>query len=198
LVGVFAPLRIVFGSRALSELSLAGFIYAATQVCLTSFLAVYLTGSLGVSLVHAGLALTVASAGGIAGRIGWGAVADRFVAPRRLLGLLGVFACLCAAATATFDAGTPPALVLATCALFGATAIGWNGVQLAQLARHAPKGAEGAITGASGFITFFGVVVGPPLFALLATLTGGYRAGFVACGLASGLCGLYFLASKSK
>jgi MFS family permease len=198
LVGVLAPLRIVLGSRALSELSLAGFIYAATQVCLTSFLAVYLTGSLGVSLVHAGLALTVASAGGIAGRIGWGAVADRFVAPRRLLGLLGVFACLCAAATATFDAGTPPALVLATCALFGATAIGWNGVQLAELARHAPKGAEGAITGASGFITFFGVVVGPPLFALLATLTGGYRAGFVACGLASGLCGLYFLASKSK
>jgi MFS family permease len=198
LVGVFAPLRVVFGSRALSGLSLAGFIYAATQVCLTSFLVVYLTESLRVSLVHAGLALTVANAGGIAGRIGWGAVADRFVPPRRLLGVLGILSCLCAGTTATFDADTLPALVLATCALFGTTAIGWNGVQLAELARHAPKGAEGAITGASGFLTFSGVVVGPPLFALLATLTGGYRAGFVACGVVSGLCGGYFLLSKNK
>jgi len=198
LVGAFAPLRVVVASRVLSELSAAGFVFAATQVCLTSFLVVYLTEALHWSLVHAGLALTVANAGGIAGRIGWGAVADRIVPPRRLLGSLGILSCLCAATTSTFDAATAPALVMATCALFGTTAIGWNGVQLAELARHAPKGAAGAITGASGFITFSGVVAGPPLFALLATLTGGYRAGFLACGLVSGLFGLYFLASKRK
>ena len=49
---------------------------------------------------------------------------------------------------------------------FGATAIGWNGVQLAEVARHAPPGEAGAMTGATGFVTFSGVVVGPPLFAL--------------------------------
>ncbi|MBL0290828.1 MAG: MFS transporter [Betaproteobacteria bacterium] len=193
--GVLAPLRAVFASRALAELSLAGFTYAATQVCLMSFLVVYLTETLGRSLVAAGLALTVANLGGIVGRIGWGAIADRRIPPRRLLGLLGILSCLCAVATAAFDARWSPGVLLALCATFGATAIGWNGVQLAELARHAPRGQEGAITGASGFLTLSGVVVGPPTFALLASLTGSYRVGFTVFGIASGLCGAYFLLS---
>jgi MFS-type transporter involved in bile tolerance (Atg22 family) len=35
------------------------------------------------------------------------------------------------------------------------------------------------VTGATSFVTFAGVVAGPPSFALLSSLTGGYRAGFV-------------------
>ena len=47
-----------------------------------SFLVVYLTEALGWSLVAAGLALTVRDVGGVAGRIVWGAVADRILPPR--------------------------------------------------------------------------------------------------------------------
>jgi MFS-type transporter involved in bile tolerance (Atg22 family) len=78
-------------------------------------------------------------------------------------------------------------------ALLGGTAIGWNGVQLSEVARHAPAGAAGAVTGASGFITFSGVVAGPPLFALLAAVTGSYRTGFVVFGLASAVGGAALL-----
>lgn len=76
-------------------------------------------------------------------------------------------------------------LLLSVVALFGATAIGWNGVQLAELAREAPIGTAGAITGAAGFVTFAGVVVGPPLFALLAGITASYRIGFVTFAVVS-------------
>jgi MFS family permease len=191
--GVFAPLRLVFDSPALVELALVAFVYAATQVCLMSFLVVYLTETLGYSLIAAGLALTVANVGGIVGRIGWGAVADRVVRPRTLLGVLGLVAAACAFATAGFDAALPRPALLAVCALFGATAIGWNGVQLAEVARHAPRGQAGAITGATGFITFSGVVLGPPTFAALASVTGSYRVGFAAFGIASLACGLTLL-----
>ena len=75
----------------------------------------------------------------------------------------------------------PVWLVLPLAALYGATAIGWNGVQLAELARRAPAGQAGAVTGASGFVTFGGVVGGPLLFAGLAGLTGGYRTSFLVC-----------------
>jgi MFS-type transporter involved in bile tolerance (Atg22 family) len=68
---------------------------------------------------------------------------------------------------------------------FGATAIGWNGVQLAEVARRAPPGQAGAVTGACGVITFSGVVLGPPLFAALAAATGSYRNGFL---LLAALC----------
>ena len=99
-----------------------------------------------------------------------------------MLGTLGVVAGACSMVTATFNPAWPKAAEIAVCALFGMTAIGWNGVQLAEVARHSPRGKAGAITGASGFVTFAGVVVGPPMFALLAALTGSYAIGFVAIG----------------
>jgi sugar phosphate permease len=194
--GMLAPLKLVLRSRALVELSITGFVYAAMQMCLMSFLVVYLTEGLGVSLVAAGLALTVANLGGIIGRIGWGAVADHFVPPRRMLGAIGVASGICAYATAAFGSGWPTAALLAVCALFGATAIGWNGVQLSQVARHAPPGQAGAVTGAGGFLTFTGVVIGPPSFAVLAGATGSYRTGFAVFGTLTLLCGLRLLGTR--
>jgi MFS family permease len=193
LAGMFAPLKLVLASPTLIELSLVAFFYAATQVCLMSFLVVYLTETLRFSLVAAGFALTVANLGGIVGRIAWGGVADHFIRPRALLGLLGIVAAACAFATAAFSTAWSTVAQLAVCALFGATAIGWNGVQLAEVARHSPPGQAGAVTGAAGFVTFAGVVVGPPAFALLAAITGSYRTGFVTFGTASLLCGLVIL-----
>ena len=198
LAGVFAPLKIVIGSRALTELAMTGFFYAATQVCLSSFLVIYLTETLHFGIVAAGLALTVANVGGIVGRITWGGTADRWVPPRVLLGSIGVVAASCAFATAAFGAGWPLALIYAVCVFFGATAIGWNGVQLAEIARRSPSGQAGTVTGASGFITFAGVVVGPPVFALLATATGSYRVGFIVFGSASLLCGTRLLLGKRR
>ena len=188
--GVVAPLIRVLRTPALLELALSGFVYAALQVCLMSFLVIYLTETLGYSLVVAGLALTTANLGGIVGRILWGAVADLYVSPRALLGLIGVAAGACAWSAAVFDEGWPIGAILAVCVVFGMTAIGWNGVQLAEVARHAPAGQEGTITGAANFVTFAGVLVGPPVFAAIAALTDGYRVGFAVFGGLSLLCGL--------
>jgi hypothetical protein len=71
-------------------------------------------------------------------------------------------------------------------------------VQLAEVARNAPASAVGAITGATGFITFGGVVTGPPAFALISALTGGYGAGFAVFGSLSVGCGLWLLARERK
>ena len=191
--GLTRPLRRVFADPVLAELATASFFYAALQVSLTSFLVVFLTEALRWSLVAAGLALTIATLGGVAGRILWGLVADRYVAPRMLLGYLGILAGASSLATAAYPADGPVTPLLMLVAVFGATAIGWNGVQLAELARHAPPGEAGAITGAAGFITFGGVVCGPPLFGLLASVTGNYRAGFAAIGFAIVACGVWML-----
>jgi MFS family permease len=196
--GVLAPLRLVLGQRDLAEMALTAFAYAATQMCLLSFLVVYLSGEMGYSLVAAGLALTVANVGGVAGRIVWGATADRFVHPKVLLGGIGVGTGACGYLAAAFSAEWPLVAVLAVCACFGATAIGWNGVQLAQVARMAPAGQAGAVTGAAGFITFAGVVVGPPTFALLAGVTGSYRAGFIAFASLALIGGLRLLYTHRK
>jgi MFS family permease len=186
-------LRLVAKTPALAELAALSFAYAAVQVCLTSFLVVYLHDTLHWSLVAAGLALTATTVGGVIGRIGWGAMADRTGAPRRVLTLIGLIAGACGLALACAMPGWPIVAVLTLAAVFGGTAIGWNGVQLSEIARHAPQGNAGAVTGASGCITFAGVVTGPPLFAALAAMTTGYRSGFVLCSLVSfGAAALFY------
>jgi len=176
---IIARLKLVAKTPALAELALLSFAYASVQVCLSSFLVVFLHDALGWSLVVSGLALTCATVGGVVGRLFWGAVADNLLAPRRTLAVIGVVAGSCGIAMAFASPAWPAWIVLPIAALFGATAIGWNGVQLSELARRAPPGHAGAVTGAAGFVTFSGVVVGPPLFAALTALTHGYRAGFL-------------------
>src|SRR2546423_11131534 len=156
IAALLAPLRTVVRHPALVELSIVGFVYAAMQMCLMSFLVVYLTETLGHPLITAGLALTTANLGGIIGRIAWGALADHWLPPRRLLGVIGVASAGFAFATVGFSPGWPLAALLLVAACFGATGIGWNGVQLSEIARRAPPGEAGAVTGAAGFITFRG------------------------------------------
>ncbi len=182
---IFAPLALLRESRGLRDLALVSFAYSATQMCLTSFLVVHLTESLRFSLVAAGLALTSATLGGVAGRIGWGYVADRWLAPRVVLATIGFLAGLCGVLMAIATTTWSPVAIAVLAALFGATAIGWNGVQLSEVARLAPPGRAGKVTGATGFVTFAGVVVGPPSFALLSSATGSYRIGFMAFAGAS-------------
>ena len=125
------------------------------------------------------MALTLTTLGGVVGRIGWGALADRLRTPLQVLAVIGGFAAACAVGLAMARPDWAPAPVLALAILLGGTAVGWNGVQLAEVARQAPLGHAGAITGASSFVTYAGVVAGPPAFALLAASTGSYRVGFV-------------------
>ncbi|MEO8506350.1 MAG: MFS transporter [Betaproteobacteria bacterium] len=185
LATIFAPLKSVLASPPLLELSLVGCAFAAVQVCLTAFLVVFLTDALQWSLVASGLALTFATASAIPGRILWAVAADRALPPNRILALIGILTACFALAFAFATPAWPAFVVLPLAALFGATAIGWNGVQLSELARRAPPGTAGAVTGASGFVTFGGVVTGPLLFAGLAGATGSYRAGFVMCAAIS-------------
>jgi MFS family permease len=191
--GLFAPVALVLASPTLRELTIMSFFYAAMQVSLTSYLVVFLSDALGHSLVAAGLALTVATLGGVAGRILWGIVADSYLRPRTVLGIVGIAAGACAFATAAYPADGSRVALLLLCAVFGSTAIGWNGVQLSELARHAPRGQAAAITGGAGFIGFAGVMLGPPLFGALASLTGDYRTGFVAMGCATLAFGAWLL-----
>jgi MFS family permease len=184
--------------RALRQVALVSLSYSAAQVCLTSFLVVYLTEALGYPLVLAGLALSVATVGGVVGRIGWGYVADRWLPARRTLALIGALAAGCAFVLALAQPSWPTAACLSLGAVFGATAIGWNGVQLAEVARLAPRGAAGAVTGATGFVTFAGVVIGPPLFAVLASISGSYRTGFMVVGLISALSVGWLLSHRTS
>ena len=67
-------------------------------------------------------------------------VADNWVKPRLLLGMLGVGMSVAAFMTALISSAWPAAAVFVVSLVYGATAVGWNGVYLAEVARIAPAG----------------------------------------------------------
>jgi predicted MFS family arabinose efflux permease len=181
--GLIAPLRLVLSHPMLRRMGFASFTYSGMQMCLASYLVVYLYEHAGLSLAAAGAALSTAMAAGIAGRIFWGVVADHWVAPRPLLGALGV-AMSCAAFTmAGVSAAWPLGLVFALSATYGATAVGWNGVYLAEVARIVPIHQAAAATGGTLAMTYLGVVALPLMFWAIVAATGTYAVAFVAAGV---------------
>jgi len=173
------PIRLVMAHRALFTMASCSFMFSMVQLSLTTYLVTFLHDDLSYGLVAAGLALSVTQMGGIGGRIAWGYVADRWLGARRMLLLLASMMALGALASAFLTAQTPQSVVVAILVAFGASAIGWNGVYLAEVARRAPPGMASMATGGTLAFTFLGVVVGPPMFGALSGLFGTYRAGFV-------------------
>ena len=187
------PLRYTLGEPTLRRLAFSSFFFAALQLCLITYLVTHLTGNLGFSLVQAGLMLTVAQGGGVVARIAWGALADRWGRPMVLLGLVALAMGVAAFATARFTPQWPAAAIAAVCAAFGATAIGWNGVYLAQVARLAPPGKAGDATGGALVFTYGGVLFGPPAFAFLVEGGASYASAYVILALPAVACGLWLL-----
>jgi len=172
------PIRLVLAHRALVTMASCSFLFSIVQLSLTTYLVTFLYDDLSYGLVAAGLALSVTQLGGIGGRLAWGYVADRWLGARRTLLLLASMMALGALASAFLTVNTPQGLVIAILLAFGASAIGWNGVYLAEVARRAPAGMASMATGGTLAFTFLGVVVGPPIFGALSGLFGTYRAGF--------------------
>jgi predicted MFS family arabinose efflux permease len=175
-----AALRLVIAVPALRAMAAVSFVYAGMQMCVAGFIVAYLADEVGLNLVTAGLGLTVANVAGVAARIGWGAFADRVASPRTTLALLGALMAAAAAVTAAFSAQWPVAAMLAVTAALGATAIGWNGVFLAETARVAPAGQAALATGGCLFFTYVGVVCSPFAFGVLQRFSGSYALCFAA------------------
>ncbi len=196
--GVLRSLGMVLGVPALRRLAGCSFFYSAVQLCLVTFLVTYLTGDLGLSLVQAGLMLAVAQVAGIFGRVAWGALADRGGRPLSVLAWLGCAMAAAAIATALLSAAWPYAMIAFVCALYGASAIGWNGVYLAEVARQAPSGQAVEATGGVLFFTFFGVLVGPPLFAMMVEGGAGYALTFGLLAVPTLGCALLLFAADAR
>ena len=73
----------------LRELALASFSYSGMQMCMGSFLVVFLTERVGLTVSSAGAALSVAMIAGTIGRILWGIFADNWMAPRTVPRAIG-------------------------------------------------------------------------------------------------------------
>jgi MFS family permease len=188
-------IKMVVLHNELRRIVIASFFFSTMQLCLISFIVVYLINDVKMSLVQAGIVLAAAQGGGIIGRVLWGAMVDRGTGPRLMLGILGIAMAAGAIASAAFSPEWPFPGILIVCTLYGAAAIGWNGVYLAEVARVAKPEFAGMATGGSLFFTFAGILIGLPTFSLIIEKSGSYPLCFGIIAAATFICGIALLLS---
>jgi len=158
---------LVWRRPVLRWIAISSFAYSAVQLSLTGFLVTYLVAEAGLSLLAAGTILSVTHATGAAGRLAWGWIADRLRSGSAALIANGVLAIAGSLITAAISLGWPAWAIAAATMVFGFSAIGWNGVFIAVIARQSAPHEVGMATGGTLVFTYAGVMVGPSLFGAL-------------------------------
>jgi MFS transporter, ACS family, hexuronate transporter len=182
----------VLANRDLWLVALSTLVFAGMQTVWMSFLVLYLTDVLLLSLVQAGRYLVMAQMAGMAGRVIFGMLSDGYFQGRRrvVLVIAGAGSTACSLVMAETGAGTDASLLAPLAVAFGFFGIGWNGVQHTLLAELVgPRGA-GTAVGLGLTISSFGVSLCPPLFGLAAQRLGGFTLPWAALGIvmAANLC----------
>ena len=193
---LLSSLRLTLTHVPLRRLLVVGSVFNAVQMCVFTFLVAFLVEDVLFSMVFAGLAMSTVGAGGIVGRVFWGVFADYIRSPKLTLILLGFLMAACCVVLTFFTNDWPEAIILVTVFVLGASAIGWNGVLLAQTAREAPAGQAGLATGSMIFFGYTVSIVMTMIFAKLHESLGYYHTGFWMIAAASSAVALWLLLAK--
>lgn len=174
--GIWRAIRFVFAHRELRVLGLSAVVYVVAQHTFTFYLVTYLYEHCGLTIARAGLLLSVSQVFGTAVRLLSGGAGDRL--PRlQLLGWTGIGMTVGCIAVGLLDADTPFWLITLAVVGYGSVVISWNGTSQAEFAHLSPPGEAAAMAAVQTALAFSGAVIGPPIFAAIASLAS-YRMAF--------------------
>jgi len=171
-------LRHMMATPTLRRLILGGMAFVGLQVTFSSFFVSYLADGLGHSLTSAGFIFAVSQSSAIVSRVAWGWIAGRWMSPRMVLGIVGLIMSAGALASGLFTPDWSVSALLAVGLVLGSTAVGWNGVFLAEIANNAPPGKVGAMIGANGSFLAMASMAMPAMYGAILATTGSYATGF--------------------
>jgi predicted MFS family arabinose efflux permease len=169
-----AGLSALWRYPVLRWLAAASLALSFVQLCLGTFIVTMLVEDAGYSLVAAGVMLSLVQGAGVGGRILWGWIADRTGDSLGLLRKLATITTTCCIVIAFLNPAWPGALIAAFFVIFGAAAVGWNGLFLAEVARCSPRGMVSVATSAAMTWNFAGILLGPAVFATVFKFTASY------------------------
>jgi MFS transporter, ACS family, aldohexuronate transporter len=172
--GAWSPLR----DPTIRLLTLWGCLLVSGQYALIAFLSLDLHRGAGLALASGSLLVAVAQAFGIAGRVGWGAISDHLLSRGRKPLLLALTAVALGSALLLFamPRSAPTALWVPVAALAGLALIGFQGLWVTMIAEAAGPARAGAATGFGITFVAIAIALSPPLYGLVADLSGTYRA----------------------
>jgi MFS family permease len=176
---ITTPLSIVQATPELRRLGFVGACLAVGQGCWISLLVTYLVMDLGLSLATAGVLFAIMQITGIPGRVGLGYLADRLGSGRGVLIAVAISSAVTSVLLAVTSTSWPLWSLTLVAGVAGVTVSSWNGLQVAEIARHAPAHLLGEAASGATLLVFIGYVVGPAACAALVALTGQFDVAFL-------------------
>jgi ACS family hexuronate transporter-like MFS transporter len=180
-VGAMRSLRDLARDKRLLRLALIFNCQVFTHMAATTYFVLFLHEALNTSVVTAGVLFVVVNIAAMMARIGWGLVSDRrFQGQRRpvLLMIIALTVCstLCAA---LLPSRTSLWLVGALSVLFGISAFAWTGILGTLVIEIAGPESAGSAISMVQVLSTPATLLAPPLFGLLADLSGSYHASWL-------------------
>jgi MFS family permease len=182
------PLRSLTSRPGLLTVSIAGAMMAIAQACWFTFTVTYLAVGLGWSLSVAGLVFAVMQATGTIGRIMMGWTADRIGSGTLTLTILAVASGIATALLGLTGPAWPLWALVLLAAVGGVAVAGWNGVQIAEVARRSPPELIGETAAGSVILVFLSNMLAPIAFAAFVAATGRFDYAFMIAGACSLVC----------
>lgn len=165
-------------NKELLALCSLGVVFGVSSGILVSHFTLYLFSDFGFSEVNAGLGFMILQVGSVIGRPGWGLINDRLLKSndRKSFIIIGVLISIISLVFSFLGSLNPPIfLILILAFLIGLVGRGWNGLYFSAVSKHVQKKDTGISVGVSLFFVRFGIIIGPPVFGLIADQTGSYN-----------------------
>jgi MFS family permease len=182
------PLRSLSRAPGLWRVSWVGGLLAFPQAVWVTFAATYLVVTLGLSLSVAGLVYAVMQLTSVVGRVVMGWFADHVASSTTTLALASVASALSTIAFGFVSPAWPLWALMLLAAVAGISVSGWNGVQIAEVARRSPPGLVGETAAGSVILVYASNMMGPVTFAAFVALTNRFDYAFMVSGALSLLC----------
>jgi MFS family permease len=184
---IFVPLNSLRHGDHLVRASCVGALLAVPQSGWITFSVTYLVVALGQSLSTAGLVFAVMQASSMFGRVFLGWLADRITGTRTLM--FAALGSTVATVLLSFSTTAWPLWAFLLLAAFsGFVVSGWNGVQIAEIARRSPPELIGETAAGGVMFIFLTNLVTPIVFAAFVAITGRYDVAFLVTAASSLLC----------
>lgn len=161
------PLRAMSAGDGLLRVALISGCLTVSQGAMGAFMVTFYVNAMGFGLKEAGALFAFMQLGGIGGRVLAGMLADRLQSAAVVVRLAAAGTMATLVTLAAIPKDTPQALLVALSLAIGIFTSGWNGVQLAEIARRAPPGRVAEASAGATIVIFIGFLAGPTLFALV-------------------------------
>lgn len=186
----FKRLRVVMTTPAYRRLSVVAFFFVGLQTVFSAFFVVYVVDVAKLDLAVAGNIFAVAQALAVFARIAWGWIGGRWVPARIVIGFLGIGMGVAGLLMTQFSPEWPVLAIGAVAALMSATALGWQGLIMAEIARQVPLAEVGPYTGGIMSTASLSAAASPFVMSGILAVTGSYEVGFALLGLPALAAGL--------